>query len=785
MTRRLPFCLTPLPGESLLAWLHAYAARLEIPVRDLADTLDLPSHILDDPYNQKLTDKDVRALQAATGLSIDAVTGMLSADRSPAPTVLRAWAPQPTSRFCGPCLAATDGHFRPEWRLRLTFFCLEHARLLAERCPRCGRAPTAHPRLPGRTPSATHTPGCGHDLSTVDAPPGVDSQSAAQAQKHINDLLAGVRDPGTTPEHRDECLDHLGDLTLIAMHLAANNSKARPAGVANQLDADTLTHAVEILHGPHSTKDDDPLAALLIQGHNGARPRAKQRALPQSWTGASPALTVRIAAHRDPLLAPTTRLRHCTTVSRPTSTSDRGDRSRDPVSSRVRKIPDCLWPAWALRLGDALPLDPVLFRCAAAVALLLPGSDLELPEAISLLNGKHESEVIGHQLRRLAHAAEGTTILRILTELAQALDGKPVPIDYARRRHLASTTELIDPATWEDLARGTGLRPGNGRRLEYARCYLYELITDGNLDAALSPYHVLGQTPRAYYHEFVLTMPASLIEKLADHAQTLLADHGVADEPLQWHPPADWTTVTDWPGIEPDHTDPAPLRHTVIGQRRTPALAAEKLGISVEHLRYVLRRHPAAHSNVQTLGRQRVLIPIESEVDRTSTPTWIDGVCYLDPGWLVEQYHTHRRSLVNIANEIGCNPGTLRGFAETNGIPRRPRTGPEGFIPSNSPITSDPSDLPEPLRTVLASRYAHQRLQRLVEIANSPSIGHAARNLGVSHGAATQQLATLERICGRPLIQRRSNPRPIAGPTPLGEQLCQQAREHLGITPHE
>ena len=45
------------------------------------------------------------------------------------------------------------------------------------------------------------------------------------------------------------------------------------------------------------------------------------------------------------------------------------------------------------------------------------------------------------------------------------------------------------------------------------------------------------------------------------------------------------------------------------------------------------------------------------------------------------------------------------------------------------------------------------------------------------------QVVLLERACGRQLVNRGPHPGGTAILTPLGRQLCQQARDYLGIRP--
>jgi DNA-binding transcriptional LysR family regulator len=87
--------------------------------------------------------------------------------------------------------------------------------------------------------------------------------------------------------------------------------------------------------------------------------------------------------------------------------------------------------------------------------------------------------------------------------------------------------------------------------------------------------------------------------------------------------------------------------------------------------------------------------------------------------------------------------------------------------------------LPEPLRSALVGPRARGRLDRLLLIAGHPSILAAAQALGLWQASLYGQVNQLERACGGPLVNRR-RPAGTTILTPLGQQLCQQAREHLG-----
>jgi DNA-binding transcriptional LysR family regulator len=66
-------------------------------------------------------------------------------------------------------------------------------------------------------------------------------------------------------------------------------------------------------------------------------------------------------------------------------------------------------------------------------------------------------------------------------------------------------------------------------------------------------------------------------------------------------------------------------------------------------------------------------------------------------------------------------------------------------------------------------------------IAGHPSILAAAQALGLWQAALYDQVTRLERACGGPLVNRGPRPAGTGILTPLGQHLCQQAREYPGL----
>jgi hypothetical protein len=779
-----PFTLTPHLGESFDSWLETYAARLQVSISDLGAAFGLPALAAGAAIRVLLTgavtDAHRNRISYATGVDLSVLDGMFHrpgtssrpiADTPSNMAVRHAFVPTTGSRFCPDCLADNGDRFPLAWRLSWSFFCLHHDRLLASTCPECHRPPRvrlaiSNLRQPGRCRTRLRRDGpgqpvtsCGADLTAT--PPGpIEPTRARAAQLIINDQLQLINGHDADSVEHQRAADNLTDLSAITWHLSRCRVTAGASGDhPDTVRANAFISAVDLL-GAVDTHPD-PLTGLVHRPGSAAR----LPAVPHSWRMASPNLRARIAHRRDDRLSSTERLRHATTLRAPAPPPRPG--SVDPARSRADHLPDQLWPSWALRLIDDDRADHAAFRRAAVVALLIPHSDLTLDQIASLAGGHLSGEAVETHMTILAKTRNGRTALRIITELALALDQHPVPIDYRRRRQLAATTDLIDMTSWRQLTRRCHHVSGANRRLRYARRYLYEVLTAGSLSIAPAPY-TLRAPARDDYHDFVFGLPASLVDALAEHAISLLTHAGITDEPLQWQPPTSWVTVTAWPGTEPDQTDPAPL-HEALQQGHPVGLIARNHGISTEHLRYLIRRHPVPGRSSR-MPRSGTLVPLHTTTER------IANALYVDLGWLREQYLTRHRSLADLAAEIGSSLTNLARFAKQQGIPLRPPGGGADYL-GDIPVAAR-TDLPGLLRDALRGHHGRQRVERFLLLAQTNNQSRAAEQLGITPSVLTEQLALLEQRCGGPLFNRR--PRRISHITPLGEQLRQQAQLHLG-----
>ena len=280
---------------------------------------------------------------------------------------------------------------------------------------------------------------------------------------------------------------------------------------------------------------------------------------------------------------------------------------------------------------------------------------MPLNQVTAMVSGQLRRHIAGYRMSKLTGSA-----LRILTELALAIDEPDIPIDYQRRYDLAVGATLINDAAWVRMTREAGMRLAPAAS---ARRYLYELLTGCALSTAPPPYR-LSAGSLGSYSDFVLGMPASLAAALARHARHLLDGRGIGDEPLHWQPPDDWVTVTAWPGADPARTGTRTLHHALLEEDTPPTQIAADLGISLGHLRQVLSRHPLPRPCRPV---RRTLIPAPEPAARP--PDQQPRVIYLDPAWLRREYLIWHRSLDDIAGQIGCPLQTLNRFARDHASP--------------------------------------------------------------------------------------------------------------------
>jgi TniQ len=632
MTRSLPIRFEPMEGEAIDSYLEAYAARLNTPWHDFCDSI----HI-DTTWNElskwviQLSDGELSALQAATGVSPERAQGMtLSAYDGRAVRIDPGrrnlvsgfpWGYTSTCRFCPHCLVATGGRWQLKWRLSWSFACLDHSCLLAECCPTCTRPHRTRPHLgvlvprPGRC--ANPRPGssdrmierCDANLSSAPVQQFEAGHSALRAQQVVYELIEDT-DPGLAVYGGAK---HASAELLTDIRAIARRALMHPIAVADAVPADLLSHYMVDADRRQPTRDPSlaaprqPVAVAVgvtaavsslsqpnihAAGESMrwvARCTRKPNVLviPTTLIGRAEmtsTLTSIFLSAMAPVLGPTEQLRYCiaTEPKRPLA------RSSSELERRSARIPTMLWPAWSIRLC-VKGLRPRLTRQCLSTIIAYVGSQLTFEEAARLVQASAGKQTVSPVVRAL-YANEWTAISTALTRLAEYLTQTETPIDYRRRRRLNYSTLLPDELWLRLYRRHTRVRnPVNGR---IARAYLFERLS--GLPASVAPGPPANKSGTLALENFPRRLNLELRESLDDYCIDWLRSKRIACEPVTWHPDLSIVDDLELPGPDPRRVDLARLHDLALERAFSPQAIAEQLNTSIDVVRYLLDEHPVA-----------------------------------------------------------------------------------------------------------------------------------------------------------------------------------------------
>jgi hypothetical protein len=817
---RVPIRFDPLPGEAFDSWLAAYAARLNCPIPELARAVGIPGTVFGlpaanlalgrpapDPQRVALAACGLGASQIeATWLPLARYAQQVKA-RLGMSDLARAARPMPWSRYCPKCLAGNGGRWPAAWRLPWFVACPRHRRFLLSACPSCGGAQRLrrlrHDCTGGSSAlcSARQPEGagagwdCHHDLGAVKPGPGPPAGLLAWQRQ-----MAAVLDPGIDGDSLSQLVDRLADQLVVARHLGLHGDSLDTQGLADTAHLATLLLRA---HRLQSDRTGAEMAELALADAN-----KRTWVIPRSWRPASAELTAVVLRHRDSRLCTPARLRYRTATelaARP---------GRHDAQQRQACVPLAIWPDWAIRLTPTSGLQLNSFRAVTAIAICLAGTSQSLNNVTRLwCDDRTFHNEVARGLQLIGRDPDGKTIIAALTMLAEHLDRHGAPIDYPRRDHFAASVELIDADSWDGICQAAGTATGGTAKLRAARLWIWETITGGEPHQA--PEHIRpltnGQLNR--YHRFALDLPATAATLLDQRARAVLDRYGCADEPLTWSPPPGVIDVAGLPGRDPHSVDAADARR-LLRQNLAEGTVAERLGITLGHLRYIVRRNPpevrprsAGKRAVMrhpkpthlTAERLRDLIDnggsvrgiatqngvtrkiVRDELIRHGIDVPVPGRQQLhgiDPEWLRHQYLVELRTLGDLAAEIGATPSTLSRHAQAHGIPLRARGG----ASHQSSLTAG-RGYSHPLALAVLGQGGVERVRRFQIYASMRSLNAAAIRTGLYTTVLISQLNQLESACGGQLIERSPTEQQPQQLTDLGRQLLRQADRHLGPNP--
>jgi molybdenum-dependent DNA-binding transcriptional regulator ModE len=712
--RTLPIRVTPLAGEALDSWLEEIAYRSRTEFNDVLAAVGLPARKPsgDSAWIVRLSAGEIESLGVATdatgstlesmtlsryfgrGIQVDPVTGRMGRGFL--------WGRGKGSRFCPDCLADSNGRWPLKWRLRWTFACTTHHRLLADACPDCGLIQRLRPHIGELIPQpclcAAPRPGarnherCHSDLTIAGGPTLDADHLAIRAQTIIDDLIAAKAATfGVYADHPQPSMNALADVRTIA-HRALSHGTPKdlerliPADLLEQLrlgleghddqrrrqatatpgpsvPARVATAAVGIVAALASLDSPSVAAsAPTLRWLVGYTPSLGHYVFATNKRRGSPTTPVLASmelAALETVLKPTDQLRY--RIGSPTPTPP--TRSTPTAAHMLAwAIPTALWPAWSLRL--AVPnWDHRQLRLALSAAVQIVHSRLRLGEAIRLIDSPLKSPLDVSRLLRAFHRHEHWRDIRqALTTIADYLREGRVPIDYQRRRRI-DYTALLPDSVWAQICLDTASEKGTAMRARVVRCYLFERLS--GMPADMAPF----AHETTHFRRAVADFPGCLTTELASalqmHGSEFLEAHRITDEPPLWQPPATLLHGLRLPGPNLSTIDPELLRHMPAGTARI-GHAADHFGISAAAARYLVEMNPA-HPPAWVSGK--VPRPHGRGAYRIAKDA-------LPPKRLTDLYIRQRQSLDVIASNVGVSKTVIKQLATAYGLELRP-SGPK------------------------------------------------------------------------------------------------------------
>jgi len=423
---------------------------------------------------------------------------------------------------------------------------------------------------------------------------------------------------------------------------------------------------------------------------------------------------------------------------------------------------------------------------------------------------------LSHVLQTVAGDDHGRCVLRALTQISDGLRAHGSPIDYERRRHIAATATPIDLKSWDGICAAAGVATGGHRKLRHARLWVWELLTGGLPAQAPESVRPNHNSVLADYQRFALRLPHDAVNLLEAHARSVRDSHGCASEPIAWSPPTEWVDLEGLPVPALDQLDLERLA-VLLRTERSPIDIAEELNTTLDHVRLVVRGTPELfepRSRTRAAGSpHRIIPPANLTTDRLGSlvvdekrtltslaaefgvgrnyladrlrregipvpPSRRRPVHLVDPQWLRVEYLVRRRTLPDIAAEVGTTAPNIARIARMNNIPLRGRGG-----RSHAASLSTPGDWPKLLAGATRGQGGTERVRRFQVYARLRSLNQAAGALGAHQSVLTMQLAKLESACGGELLVRSTRRQERQRLTELGRRLLAQADEHLGAHP--
>lgn len=548
-------------------------------------------------------------------------------------------------------------------------------------------------------------------------------------------------------------------------------------------------------------------ARWIVQGDRESRPSSGRRLLAPWGTGTTEILRSVQLATIGPQLQAVHQLRYRIQASRP------GTQPHDIPARRLRSLPAAFWPELALPLVPPEVHDYRIMRPALSCLIGLVGNRQSIDVIAETLGqattGFMSSRMLGH----LREHQQWPDIQTAMIHIADYIDTCPAPIDYERRRRIDYTLLLPDDQ-WADIARQLDIARSTSTLARLFRNYLFLRIS--GLPAQMAPPTCTPEndSARSQHAMRYLRLTPEVLTHLDHAAEGFLQLNRITDEPVTWYPPDNLLHDLSLPGHRTSEIDIKELHRLIRHEEMTATQAAAHLHTTIDVVRCLLDRHPAPDTSERRTWPAPVSDAVREALDSASfTRLYIDermslraiGELYgvkadvirgiadeyripirtpkeyrhrqeITREWLHEQYVTRRRTLADIAEETGMAMSNVAKWARKHEIPLRPRGG--ASHDESLRIREKARQAPRLLRPALNGLAAEERLRRFVKASAYPTLGVAARDMGVHGPTLATQINRLARELGGPLLERAERGRPMKL-TPLGKRVVRAATSWL------
>jgi AraC-like DNA-binding protein len=466
------------------------------------------------------------------------------------------------------------------------------------------------------------------------------------------------------------------------------------------------------------------------------------------------------------------------------------------VATLARRTPTMLWPAWSLRF--ALPhcqqsqLGPAL-----SILLLLVDTRLPLADAAALLSSPLNRASCSRILQLLSNRADWPETRTALGRIADYLTNHDTPIEYQRRRHL-NYEALLPDQTWATICRHTTTLSSRPSRARIVRYHLYQRLSGRPIND-FHPAAIQAETI-TQVNNFPLHLTPDLARALEEHCRDFLCQNGISDEPPFWSPPATVLSGLQLPGPNPDNVDTATMQRLLGDSCWSGSRIAKQLSTTLPVVRHLCERNatqpsPGAEpagsrrtSSARALQKARTALAPEylaklycqdlhtlneiaaevgvsrgtiaqlaREYEIELRPGGTLPRLVVDRDWLYEEYVVKRRTLPDIAAELGMSPTNMARWARSHHIPMRPRGGNSHRAHLADQLAAESA--PRLLRPTLAGVGGWQRLERFAIATQFPTMTAAAQHLRAP--GLVLQLERLEAELGFKLFARAERGRPM------------------------